>query len=120
MPTYEHITIHPDPLDNWPEGYYEFILDKREHATIEWLNDHGYDASLWDRCSIDTSTADGTELDHDIDDAEYFRYRLPRELARAWLEEIEEDRCAYLSCNGSHSLAEKLTELESCCQEHNP
>lgn len=96
-------------------GAYEFDLSPKDHATMEWLSDRGYDAELFDLCGIEAGAEDehGHEFEpDDIDHAQFFRYHLPHKHAPTYIAAIEDDPHAYLTCNGSSSLAVTLSELE--------
>jgi hypothetical protein len=101
-------------------GAYQMIVDREEHATIEWLNDRGYDADLWKLSIIVTSDEAFNETDEDTDKAFFLRYDLLASLGRTFLERIAEDTTAYLTCNGSDSLADKLSALEALIERNNP
>jgi len=66
-------------------------LDEEEYETLCWLSDHGYDAGICDHVN---GPGEETTLME----------------PQAWeiLEAIDEDPNAFLSSNGSRSLAQKL------------
>lgn len=72
-------------------------LDKKEYATLSWLSDRGYDGGILELTS-------GEETD----DGGYKFESIPEHVAWQIKDNIDEDEHAFLTSNGSRSLAEKL------------
>ncbi len=72
-------------------------LDREEYATLCWLSERGYDAGILDSVSVELTDDDGAILGP-----------IPEHVAWEINERYNEDPHAFLTCNGSESLAEKL------------
>jgi hypothetical protein len=70
-------------------------LNKTEFQTLIWLNNHGYDADILDYFG---ENDDGSATCGPIEEVDAWNIK----------QAIDDDPDAFLSCNGSKSLASKL------------
>ncbi len=77
---------------------YKIEFDEAEKTTADWLDDHGYFGDFFKHARLVSSPEDGTLYQYEVDET------------GAWLinEYVQDDYHAFLACNGSHSLAEKM------------
>lgn len=71
-------------------------LDAKEYRTFLWLIDHGY-AGDFGTLEGERNDADGWNFDP-----------IPEHVAWGILDSVEDNQEAFLACNGSSTLAEKL------------
>lgn len=81
---------------------YNVTLTEREKDTADWLSDRGYLGRFFENATLLESPEDGR--------ADYL-YGLSEVGAWDFQESAEEDMHAFLTCNGSTGLAEKLHKL---------
>ena len=75
-------------------------LDEEEYETLCWLSDRGYDGGILD-------SLDGEQKE----DGGYSFKPIPENKAWEIKQAIDDDRHAFLTSNGSESLAEKLNKF---------
>jgi hypothetical protein len=73
-------------------------LTSEEYATLCWLADRGYDGGILAAAGVEEETADGGAILGEISEPD------------AWeiSDDINADPHAFLTCNGSDELADKL------------
>jgi hypothetical protein len=74
-------------------------LDTTEYETLLWLSNHGYDAGLYELTCLNES---------EYQKGVFVFEPIPEHVAWAINEAINDDPDAFLACNGSRSLADKL------------
>lgn len=79
-------------------GYTIPRLDKTEYATLRWLADRGYDAGILDTAGVQEEHEDGSVTLGEI----------PEHKAWECYDFYQDDPGAFLACNGSRSLGDKL------------
>jgi hypothetical protein len=77
-------------------------LTEKEKDTADWLSDHGYLGCFFDVARLEESPEDGGQV---------YKYTLTEPDAWAFSESVHEDEHAFLTCNGSPSLAGKMFGL---------
>lgn len=83
------------------QGYTIVIENERDQITLEWLAAHGYDARFLELADLQIVRADGRRI-----------YTMTEPAAWDFLATIADDPHAFLTCNGSPTLAAALTEFE--------
>ncbi len=80
---------------------YKLELDETENTTAQWLDNHGYFGDFFKHATLVSSPEDGTLYQYVLTEADAWQVQ----------EYIENDIHAFMACNGSHSLAEKMRIL---------
>jgi hypothetical protein len=80
---------------------YTVILNRVEYATLAWLADRGYDGGLYDFASHSENPEDENGATLVLDESAAWAFR----------DYVDEDWHAFLACNGSATLAEKMMDL---------
>jgi hypothetical protein len=81
---------------------YTIEFTQKEKDTADWLHDHGYFGCFFDVARLQESPEDnGTS----------WKYSLTEPAAWGFNDSVEEDWHAFLTCNGSQTLADKVLGL---------
>ncbi len=70
-------------------------LDREEHCTLHWLSERGYDHGIYQKLAGNEIADGGYEFDS-----------IPEHVAWEFMDALDDE--AFLTCNGSRSLARKL------------